>query len=58
MTNATIQNKIRNIEAELSYIKSVVIDKPDFSVDEKNWKKTKPDLKKVRTKLFKRVYGA
>lgn len=57
MTNAVIQNKIKNIEAELSYIKSVVIYKPDFNVDEKNWKKIKPDLKKVRTKLFKKAYG-
>jgi hypothetical protein len=57
MTNGVIQNKIRNIEAELSYLKSVVIDRPDFSIDEKNWNKIKSPLKKTRAKIYKKVYG-
>lgn len=57
MTNVMIQNKIRNLEAELALIKRSVYKEPDFDVDEKNWKKLKPDLKRIRAKLFKRVYG-
>jgi len=58
MTNAVLQNKIRNIEAEISYIKSVVINKPDFDIDERNWTKIKPVMKKIRAKLFKKAYEA
>lgn len=53
----TIKEKIRNLEAEIAYLKMAVIDRPDFSVDEENWKKIKPVLKKIRTRIFKKLYA-
>lgn len=30
---------------------------PDFSIDEKNWRKVKATVKKVRAKLYKERYA-
>lgn len=57
MTNAMIREKIKNLETEIMFLKNAIIEKPDFNIDEKNWKKIKPDLKKVKAKIFKRVYA-
>ena len=57
MSTATMQKKIRVLEAEVQVLKTAVAKQPDFTVDEKNWKKIKPFAKKVRSKLFKARYA-
>lgn len=57
MTNTMIREKIRNLETEIMFLRSAIIEKPDFDIDETNWKKIKPDLKKVKAKIFKQVYA-
>ena len=57
MTNAAVKNKIVNLEAEIQLLKKSVVKQPDFTVDEVNWQKIRPALKKARGKLAKRLYG-
>ena len=57
MTNAVFKEKIRNLEAEIVLLKRAVIREPDFDIDEKNWGKVKPVIKKIRAKVFKKTYA-
>ncbi len=52
----TIKERILNLQTELELIKGVIIAKPDFDIDEKNWQKLKPLLKKIRKRLYKSYY--
>lgn len=51
------KNRILTIEAELDLLKKAYVKKPNFIVDDINWKKIKPAAKKIRRKLFAEVYG-
>ena len=51
------KNKILTIEAELDLLKRAYAKKPNFTVDEMNWKKVKQIVRKIRKKLFAEVYG-
>ena len=57
MTDAVIQKRLSKLEAEIKLIKRAVSKRPDFSVDEKNWKKMKAPMKRVRAKVYKARYG-
>lgn len=57
MNKLAVKNKIMDLEAQIGLLKKAVINQPDFDIDETNWKKIKPALKKVRAKLYKKVYG-
>ena len=57
MTTATLIKKIRDIEMELEGVKRIVKVRPDFAVDEKNWKKLQPAVKKIRRALYREQYG-
>lgn len=56
MNHTVIKNKIITLEAELSYIKQALTQEPDFSVDERNWRKIRSEVKGIRKKLAKRQY--
>ena len=57
MSKSAITEKLKNLEAEVTLLKVAFAQKPDFSVDEKNWQKVKSASKTVRTKLFKKLYA-
>jgi len=58
MANQTeVREKILNIQTELEFLKKALLKEPDFTIDEKNWQRIKPELKKIRTELFKRSYA-
>ena len=58
MTNQTIiKEKILNIQVELELLKRTLIKEPNFGIDEKNWQKIKPELKKIRKELFRKIYA-
>ena len=57
MNKIAIKEKINTLEAEIRLLKNAVISRPDFNVDEENWKKLKSDSKKIRAKLFKSWYA-
>ena len=57
MTQATLRKKIRGLEAELELLKRVVVQKPDFTMDEVNWQKVRPEARTTRKKLYQRRYG-
>ncbi len=57
MKKTAIENKIVDLEAKIKLLKESVRKQPSFSVDEKNWEKVKPEAKKTRKRLFKKVYG-
>lgn len=58
MRNTTTQERIRKIEMELESVKRLVRGRPDFAVDEKNWKKVGKNVKKERKGLYRAAYGA
>ncbi|BCX15628.1 MAG: hypothetical protein KatS3mg097_520 [Candidatus Parcubacteria bacterium] len=52
-----LREKILNIQSELEILKRVFLKKPDFSIDEKNWKKIRTEIKKLRKELSKKIYA-
>ncbi|HEY4517022.1 MAG TPA: hypothetical protein VJG64_03690 [Candidatus Paceibacterota bacterium] len=56
MTKTVVQNRVRALEAEVRVLKAAVLEKPDLSIDEKNWQKVKGTSKKIRAKLYKARY--
>jgi hypothetical protein len=57
MTNAAIQKRLTKIEAEIKLIKRAGVKRPDLSIDEKNWRKMRPTMKKIRAQLYKERYA-
>jgi hypothetical protein len=57
MTQATLKKKIRGLEAELELLKRVVVQKPEFAMDEVNWRKVRSEAKATGRKLYQRRYG-
>jgi hypothetical protein len=57
MEKISVKEKINRLEAELYLLKITVAKQPNFEIDEKNWQKVKPALKKARAKLFKTLYA-
>ena len=57
MNKIAVKQKIQNLEAEIKLLKNAVSQRPDFEIDELNWKKIKPALKKARAQTYKEVYG-
>ncbi|MEY4747364.1 MAG: hypothetical protein RLZZ416_413 [Candidatus Parcubacteria bacterium] len=57
MNKANVQERIGKIEAEIKLLKRSVIKRPDFSIDERNWKIIRPAMKRARAKTFKSRYG-
>ena len=57
MEKISVREKINRLEAELYLLKITVIQQPNFEIDEKNWEKVKPALKKARAKMFKTLYA-
>lgn len=56
MNPVTVQEKIQNIEVELEFLKRSFVKEPDFGVDEKIWERLKPDVKKIRRRLYRKNY--
>jgi hypothetical protein len=52
-----VLERINKLEKELKVLKTIISPKIDFSVDKKIWEKVKKDLKKSRTKIYKKYYG-
>ncbi len=57
MNKIAVKEKLNTLEAEIKLLKVAVIGQPDFEIDEINWKKIEPTLKKARAKSYKEVYG-
>ena len=57
MTQATLRKKILSLEAELELLKGVIVQEPDFSIDELNWQKVRSEARTTRKKLHQRRYG-
>jgi hypothetical protein len=51
-----VLERINKLEKELKVLKTIISPKIGFSVDEKIWEKVKKDLKKSRTKIYKKYY--
>ncbi|NCS99823.1 hypothetical protein CO116_00930 [Candidatus Falkowbacteria bacterium CG_4_9_14_3_um_filter_38_19] len=56
-TQTTIKERVLNIQTELEVLKKALLKEPDFDIDEKNWQKIRPELKKIRKELFKKTYA-
>jgi len=57
MNQQIVRSKIINLEAEIALLKKAIVGVPDFDIDEKNWEKMKPAIKKIRKKVYKKMYG-
>jgi len=57
MSQAKLKKKILDLESELTALKKLATEKPDFSIDEKNWKKVKSKVKETRKEVYNKNYG-
>ncbi len=57
MTKIEVAEKILKMESQLELLKRFFIQKPDFSIDERNWEKIRATAKAVRGKIYKKTYG-
>lgn len=57
MTQAALKKKILSLEAELQLLKRVIVQEPDFAIDEVNWQKVRPEVWTTRKKLYQRRYA-
>lgn len=57
MNQTAIEKKIFNIQSELDFLKKFFIKKPDFDIDEKNWRKVNLEVKRTRKKIYQKFYG-
>ena len=57
MNKIDLKEKILNLETELQLLKERLFKKPDFKIDEKNWKIVISEAKKIRKRLYKNYYG-
>lgn len=56
MTKTAIKDKVLNVQAQLDIIMKALGDRPDFAVDEKNWKKLEVSAKDLRKAVYQKVY--
>lgn len=49
--------KLVDLEAQVRLLKTALKQGINFDIDEKNWRKMKPVLKRNRKRLFKNIYG-
>ncbi len=56
MSPTSVKEKIQKIEGELELLKRSIIREPDFEVDEENWNKLRPDVKRVRKEQYRKTY--
>jgi len=57
MDQTTVKEKIQSLEAEIKLLKTAVSGRPDFAIDEINWRKIKPAVKKARAEVSKEMYA-
>ncbi|EKE16081.1 MAG: hypothetical protein ACD_11C00036G0003 [uncultured bacterium] len=57
MSGAAIQKKVLGLQAEIELIKTTLKKEPDFSIDERIWRKMRPRVKRERAKLYQSSYG-
>lgn len=57
MSQANLKKKILDLESELTALKKLATEKPDFSIDEKNWEKVKSKVKNTRKEIYNKNYG-
>ncbi len=56
MNKIAIATKLQSLQAQITLLSMAVAERPDFDIDEKNWAKIKPALKKARAQVFKQTY--
>lgn len=56
MKQATVQDKILDLEVQLATLRKLVQQKPDFKIDEQNWQKMKATVRAARKERFTKLY--
>ena len=57
MTQAILNKKVINLEVQIKEMARRLAVRPNFYVDELNWKRIEKEAKKTRKQIFKRRYG-
>lgn len=57
MNQQKLKEKIFNIEGELEFLKRLYTKEANFDIDEKNWKKIKSEVRKIRKEIYQKYYG-
>lgn len=57
MNKTVIATKLQNLQAQITLIRQAVTDRPDFDIDEKNWARIRPTVKRIRKALYRERYG-
>lgn len=45
------------LEVELEFIKRRLQEEPDLEIDEINWEKIRPTMRKIREQVYRETYG-
>lgn len=57
MTKTEIKDKVLNLQAQVGVLMRAVAERPNFDIDEENWKKVKSVAKKTRKAVYHKNYG-
>jgi len=57
MTKAEIKDRILSLQAQVGVLLKAVGERPNFNIDEENWKKVKTAAKKTRKAIYQKSYG-
>jgi hypothetical protein len=57
MNKVNLKDRVTALEAEVKLLRKKATGKPDFRIDDANWKKAESYLKRARMKTYKKVYG-
>lgn len=57
MDKVAVREKLNILEGEIRILRTAMNERPDFDIDEINWQKIRPALKKARAKMAKEIYG-
>lgn len=57
MTKTEIRDRVLNLQAQVGMLMKAVVERPNFDVDEENWKKVRVAVKKIRKAIYQKSYG-
>jgi len=57
MTKTAIKERVLNLKAQIGIIMKAIEERPDFDIDQENWRKVRAIAKKTRKAVYKKSYG-
>jgi hypothetical protein len=57
MNKTAIKERVLNLKAQIGIIMKAISERPDFDIDEVNWRKVRTTAKKTRRAIYQKSYG-